>query len=235
MALKRTTGTKRTKGRSFLWRIAAKILWIGYDIAFYLLLVGIVVAGIYGYSVTDDLIEKFEGRRWKIPGKVYSDSLTLLPGMNVNTINLSGRLIRQNYQQRTEGELKQGEFIPGKEHFDIYFRDFEYPWEKVTGAQVRLYLAGGQIRSIRNLTEDREIYSTELEPELIGRFFGPHREERDLVTYDEVSPYLINAIVAIEDKAFFRHHGLNIKGLIRMVLVNLRYMELRQGGSPSSW
>lgn len=211
--------------------IVSRIFWFCYDLAFIVFFFGLIAMAIYAYSVTDELIEKFEGRRWKIAGHVYSDSITLLPGLNIKTANLTGRLVRRNYQQTSNELPRQGEFIPGTDNYDIYLRDFAYPWEKVQGYWLRLYLKDGRIESVYNMTERRLIHSAELEPELIGRFFGTDREERDLVTYDEVSPYLINAIVAVEDNAFFRHHGLNIKGLIRMVLVNLRHMKLVQGGS----
>lgn len=231
---KKTNRKKRRnvlKTESRIGGVVSRIFWLGYDLAFVIALLGLVAIGLYAFFITDELTEKFEGRRWRIAGHVYSDSLTLLPGLNINTANLTGRLVRRNYQKTGNETPKKGEFIPGTENFDIHFRDFTYPWEKVKGYWLRLYLKDGRIESMYNMNERRLIHSAELEPELIGRFFGTDREERDLVNYDEVSPYLINAIVAVEDNAFFRHHGLNFKGLIRMVLVNLRNMKLVQGGS----
>ena len=222
---------KKSKSTNRIRKLAVAVFWVAYDVAFYGLIAGIVVAGIFGMMVTDDLIEKFEGRRWSIAGHVYSDSLTLVPGQNVNALGLTDRLIRLNYQQ-APGELpRQGEFLADSKHIDIHLRDFNYPWETVQGYWLRLFVKNGQIQSMYNMTERKEAYSAELEPELIGRFFGADREERDVVTYSEISPYLINAIVAIEDNAFFTHHGLNFKGLVRMVLVNLKNMKLVQGGS----
>lgn len=228
---KKKTQNVRKKGPSLLRRFFVAAFFLAYDIGFYALLIGVVLGGVYALSISDELKEKFEGSRWKIAGHVYSDTLTLLPGINIDTIGLTNRLVHLNYQ-RTEGPLpKQGEFIPGNENYDIYIHDFDYAWEKTAGYWLRLALDKGQITAMYNMSDRKQIYSVEIEPKLIGRFLGPDREERDLVTYDEVSPYLINAIVAIEDNSYFTHHGLNFKGLIRMVLVNLRNMKLVQGGS----
>jgi 1A family penicillin-binding protein len=50
------------------------------------------------------------------------------------------------------------------------------------------------------------------------------------VTYDEISPLLINATVAIEDKNFFKHKGISQTGLIRAIISTLLRGDM-QGGS----
>ena len=213
-------------------RIATLSFWILFDVAFYGTILGMIAGAIYGYSVTDELINKFEGPRWKLPGKVYSNSLTLLPGQNISTINLKGRLIRLNYQQVSQKPKSQGEFIATTNFLEIFLRDFNYPREKFEGYLLRINLEGNLILSMSNVVTGKEIYTAELEPELIGRFFGEkYREERDIVTFDQVSPYLINAIVSIEDNSFFEHHGINFRGLLRSTLINIKNMRAVQGGS----
>jgi penicillin-binding protein 1A len=51
------------------------------------------------------------------------------------------------------------------------------------------------------------------------------------VKLSQVSPYFINAILAMEDTEFFRHQGLNKKGLIRAILTHLITMRRAGGGS----
>ncbi len=220
------------KAPSPLKTVLYKVLWILFDLAFFAAIIGMIAGAIYGYSVTDELIEKFEGPRWKLPGKVYSNSLTLLPGQDISILNLKGRLIRLNYQQTAGKPRKKGEFLTSASYVEIYLRDFEYPREKTEGFPLRINLDGNIISSMINVKTGEELFTAELEPELIGRFFGAeYREERDLVAFNEVSPYLINAIISIEDNSFFRHHGINFKGLLRSTLVNLKNMRLVQGGS----
>jgi penicillin-binding protein 1A len=48
---------------------------------------------------------------------------------------------------------------------------------------------------------------------------------------DAVSPHLVNAVVATEDRRFFRHFGIDLRGTLRALTVNLREGRTVQGGS----
>ena len=56
-------------------------------------------------------------------------------------------------------------------------------------------------------------------------------ESRDAVKLEDVSPYVKEAFMAIEDKKFYSHHGLHFKGIIRAVLTNFLKGKATQGGS----
>ena len=236
MAVKAKTGTAARKPvlktNSAAKRVLFFLLYWGYTFAFYAALVGLIIGGIYALTITPDLKEKFEGHRWKLAGHVYSDSLAIVAGQNVNTLSLKDRLVRMNYQPTESDVPKKGEFKITEAYFDIHLRDFRTPDEKIAGYWLRLSTDKfGRIISMTDKTTNKSIYLAEIEPELIGRFFGPHREERDVVGYEEISPYLTNAIVTIEDNRFFTHHGVNFRGLIRSTLVNLYHRRFMQGGS----
>jgi penicillin-binding protein 1A len=47
----------------------------------------------------------------------------------------------------------------------------------------------------------------------------------------QVPQYLIDAFIASEDRDFFSHYGLSLRGIIRSILVNLYYGSKRQGAS----
>ncbi|MPY72397.1 MAG: PBP1A family penicillin-binding protein [Alphaproteobacteria bacterium] len=51
------------------------------------------------------------------------------------------------------------------------------------------------------------------------------------VGFDEVPPYLVQAIVATEDRRFFNHLGVDAFGILRALTANLRAGAVRQGGS----
>lgn len=50
-------------------------------------------------------------------------------------------------------------------------------------------------------------------------------------TLDTVSPYLTQAVLAIEDRRFFNHYGIDPAGIARAMWVNIRAGQIRQGGS----
>ena len=55
--------------------------------------------------------------------------------------------------------------------------------------------------------------------------------DRQMIKISQISPHFLKAIVAVEDAEFYRHHGLNKKGLLRAILRNLRHGRIVEGGS----
>ena len=74
--------------------------------------------------------------------------------------------------------------------------------------------AQGEVDSI---TDDhgQSLSSYELEPLLItGLSEDANRTKRRLLTYDEIPPNLVQAVLAIEDRKFFEHGGVNYFSMI---------------------
>lgn len=64
---------------------------------------------------------------------------------------------------------------------------------------------------------------------LIATFHG--EENRELVSYEQISRNLINAVIAIEDERFYQHKGFDIEGIIRSFIINLMSGEIEQGAT----
>ena len=62
--------------------------------------------------------------------------------------------------------------------------------------------------------------------ELLARFF---LENREPISIDQMSPYVLQAIVAVEDERFFEHSGIDPQGIARAALATI--MGSREGGS----
>lgn len=59
--------------------------------------------------------------------------------------------------------------------------------------------------------------------------YGPN--QGDWVPYAEIPPDMINAMIAIEDRRFFMHGGIDLRGIARAVVSNLRAGGVAEGGS----
>ncbi len=59
--------------------------------------------------------------------------------------------------------------------------------------------------------------------------YGDFRGE--IVPFDRLPPDLVTAVIATEDRRFFDHGGMDIFGVLRALVVNLRAGEVVQGGS----
>lgn len=71
-----------------------------------------------------------------------------------------------------------------------------------------------------------EVYSADLK--VIGKFYA---ENRTNVKFKEISPNVVNALIATEDARFFEHSGVDIKALLRAVTGVLRGSSSSGGGS----
>ncbi len=102
---------------------------------------------------------------------------------------------------------------------------------KREGFPIKITMEGNTIVSIPHLASGEAISLLELEPEELMRFFGPEREQRRLISITQVPVHVKRAFLAAEDTRFYRHHGLDPRGILRAFYVDLRHGGLLQGGS----
>ncbi len=94
-----------------------------------------------------------------------------------------------------------------------------------------IHFSGGVVTA---LTDDhgQPLSSYELEPLLItGLSEDASRTKRRLVTYSELPPNLVQAVMAIEDRRFFEHDGVNFTRLFSAALRDIATGRKMQGGS----
>src|SRR5882724_6213277 len=56
-------------------------------------------------------------------------------------------------------------------------------------------------------------------------------ERREIRAFEKFPPVLVNAFLAAEDRRFYEHGGLDLRGIARALGANLRAGEVAQGGS----
>jgi penicillin-binding protein 1B len=180
-----------------------------------------------------EIVERFSGRRWEIPSKIYSDSFVVYAGSEIAPLNLVARLDRLDYR-RVDGEIVHaGEYRyePGKRRLDVYLRNFDYPRRPIRGFPASIDVADGKAAAISRLDTGQPIDSLELEPEILAGIYDRSAEERRVVKIGELPKILVQAVLAAEDRRFFQHHGIDVRGVLRALLANLRRGRVVQGGS----
>ncbi len=76
----------------------------------------------------------------------------------------------------------------------------------------------GSLPSFEELENPKNFIATEVyasDGYLLGKYYSKNRSP---VSADEISPYLINALVATEDVRYHKHPGIDFKSLARVVL-----------------
>jgi len=94
-----------------------------------------------------------------------------------------------------------------------------------------IFIASRNLPSVQSLREYTPSLVTRIwsdDNRIIGELYV---EKRVLVSLKSIPLYLKEAVIAVEDDRFYSHSGLDYKGILRALWVNLRSLDIRQGGS----
>ncbi|MEJ7710695.1 MAG: biosynthetic peptidoglycan transglycosylase [Pyrinomonadaceae bacterium] len=87
------------------------------------------------------------------------------------------------------------------------------PYQRI---RVQFARGGKTISGLTELETQKKLETALLEPELITSVSsGADREKRRIVGYKDLPPHLVKAITVTEDRSFFEHHGINLRGIVR--------------------
>src|SRR6202000_1986525 len=94
-----------------------------------------------------------------------------------------------------------------------------------------IHVSAGVVESMTD-EHGEQLSSYELEPLLItGLSEDANRTKRRLITYDEIPQNLVHAVLAIEDRRFFEHSGVNYISMAQAGVRDLLTGQKQQGGS----
>jgi 1A family penicillin-binding protein len=100
-------------------------------------------------------------------------------------------------------------------------------------AAVLIWLSTLEIPDLSSFEERRVLQSTKIY-DRTGEImlYDLHQDvRRTVVPFDQISPYVKNATVAIEDDQFYSHFGIDVKAIVRAAVSNVQEGGLGQGGS----
>lgn len=193
----------------------------------------IIIGGFLAFSIylirLDNIIrEKFEGKRWDIPAKVFARPLELYTNAPVTQTDFSQELGLLGYKS-TQNYTKSGSYVVQGNTMYVHTRGFDFGDSTEPEQVLQVSFANDQISDIR-ATKPSSTGIARLEPLLIGGIYPQHNEDRVLIKLDKVPKTLIKALVATEDRNFYSHHGISIRGTARALVSNVTGGR-RQGGS----
>ena len=158
------------------------------------------------------------------PG-LYAAPRVLQTGQKLSREKLVAALRRAGYLESKASDVWSGSFTVSDSALDIRpgrasKKEFEL---------VRVTFSGDRIAELRG--DGTALDSFTLEPEILSNDLSSKSAKRELLSYDEITPLMVQAILAIEDRRFFEHSGVDLKGLGRALLRNAVDEQLGQGGS----
>ncbi len=173
------------------------------------------------------LNEQLENHEWKMPSTVYANAPVLEPGKRVTQKWLVDYLHRLDYQD-AKSTVKTGQYLVRENAVSIRKRFLTDENDK---DQVLISFTSKGISEIKNLGSNLRMSSYELEPLPLNSLFGSEYEKRTLVSFSDLPPHLIRAVIAIEDRRFFKHSGIDGKGILRALRSNFSKDNHLQGAS----
>jgi penicillin-binding protein 1B len=173
--------------------------------------------------------QQFEGKRWAVPAKVYARPLELYAGSPISLDELKIELRSLGYQF-VQKATRPGQVTVSKTKAIVYTRGFKFTDGLESAQRLILHFSGSQLTKITQ-QQGQSIPLIRLEPVLIGGIYPLNNEDRDLIQLDEAPEGLTQALIAIEDRGFYEHHGISLRGISRAMLVNIKAGRFIQGGS----
>lgn len=196
---------------------------------FSILVIGVfLVFSIYLIRMDNIVRDKFEGQRWDIPAKVFARPLEVYTNAPVNQTDFTQELKLLGYKN-SESYTKSGSYVTSGDELYVHTRGFDFG-DSVEPEQVlKVTFANNQIGEV-SATKPSSTGIARLEPLLIGGIYPQHNEDRVLIKLKNVPKPLIEALIATEDRNFYHHHGISVRGTARALVSNVTGGK-RQGGS----
>ncbi len=162
--------------------------------------------------------------------RIYARPQTVTVGEKLDAAQVAAELRRAGYaEERGNSDSPIGHYaftprgiqvVPGPESFHA-----------AEGALISF--ENGKVTAIDETGKDsRNLAAYELEPQLVTALFeGEERSKREIIKFEEIPQSLVDAVLAIEDRRFFQHNGVNYFRLMEAAAIDVREGRHGQGGS----
>ena len=228
MVKSRRTGTA---GRADAGRPAGRRWWA--RAARFVLLLGGIFLGLmvpWVAYLDHQVRTEFEGRKWDLPSRVFARSLDLYPGAPLSLRDLEVELRVSGYH-RVAQAARPGQYRVSGSTAEIHRRPFDFPDGAEGPQRLEVRFAGNSIARVRDAQRGADLGLARLDPAEIASIYPLQNEDRTLVDIEQVPPLLVTGLQAVEDRHFKQHPGIDLRGIARAALANLKAGRAVQGGS----
>jgi len=191
--------------------------------------IGVVAIGVIVFSyfyvhyqhVVDDRLNA--GPIFSSVSQIYAAPREVRSGQKFTAASIAADLRQAGYNNNP----KLGTFQLNGDN--IFIKPGPESYHNTDGATINT--TGGAVQSI-TAENGAALTGYELEPQLITALSeDKNRTKRSLVTYQEIPPRMVQAVVAIEDRDFFNHGGINYLRTIKCGLQDVISHHMSCGGS----
>ncbi len=170
---------------------------------------------------------QFGDTQWRLPAHVYTQPLTLHDGRALSREQVIEHLEAVGYRRRDHVRAA-GEYAVGGERLRLHSRGFQFPDGAEPPRELTLRFADGRIAAVDS---PGGAAIARLRPQRIGQIHAGRRTDRELVSLERVPDELVDTLIAVEDRDFFEHWGVQPSAIARAAWANIKAGRTVQGGS----
>jgi penicillin-binding protein 1B len=178
----------------------------------------------YYYIKYDRIIEqRFRGQVFSSSAKIYARPRSVEVGQNIAAREIAAQLQRAGYASDNSSLLGSYRVVSGGIEIVPGRQSYHSP-ESAT-----IHIQDGAVTSISGKSGALQAY--ELEPQIVTAFDVEQRAKRQVVRYDQIPKLMVDAVLAIEDRRFFQHGGVNFVRMAEAAWIDFWHERHEQGGS----
>jgi penicillin-binding protein 1B len=195
-------------------------------IIFLVIAIGLGGSFCYFYIKYDRIIaQRFRSPVFSNSAKIYALPRVIHDGDKLEPKEIAALLRRAGYSDK-DGQSPLGSYHLVRGGIDITPGPESYH----SPEEAHISVEDGQVDKITS--RGNELSAYELEPQLVTALFdSEQRSKRQVVKYDEIPKVMVDAVLAIEDRRFFEHSGVNFIRMAEAGWVDLIRQKHEQGGS----
>ncbi len=194
----------------------------------------VVAIAVWTWTMDQRITSVFAETLTAQKGLVYARPVTLERDQVMPVNELAATLDDLGYQQRQNPES------PGFYHvtsdgthasIQLVTRPFEFVDTNQDALELTVKFRGQHIHSIQDAKGRTIQGSVSLDPKLLGSVAPGTGKDSRPIPYEAIPQPLIDTLLAVEDRSFFSHFGVDVKGILRAALANFRAGKIEQGAS----
>ena len=208
--------------------LRSRILVIALATCAWLLLLGVCVFAFLYIKYTGIVNDRLKQPIFADTAKIYAAPREVRPGQKLSIRLIAGELREAGYSGDGATQSSQlGSFSEGVQQITV--RPGPQSYHAPDSATI--HVSSGVVDSITDM-HGQPLTSYELEPLLITGLSDTNRAKRRILTYNEIPPNLVHAVIAIEDRRFFEHGGIDFWRILGAERNNIFHLHrFKEGGS----
>lgn len=171
----------------------------------------------------------FDRQDYDQPAKVYARPLVLASGAILTAYELEIELKKLGYR-KSLAVAEPGSYARQGDHFSIHLRPFMFADGPRDAIMAEVDMAATTVGVVRDRMGQR-VAEVQLDPMVIGGVYPGRHEDRIMRSLEQTPRMLVETLIQVEDRNFYRHFGVSPRSIARAMLANIKAGRTVQGGS----